>query len=37
MKILIIGTPYSGGEILLNGISKQGYEIFDEPFLQEKN
>ena len=37
MKILIIGTPYSGAKILLNGISKQGYEILDEPFLQEKN
>ena len=34
MKILIIGTPYSGAKILLNGISKQGYEILDEPFLQ---
>ncbi len=35
MKILIIGTPYSGAKILLNGISKQGYEILDEPFYQE--
>ena len=35
MKILIIGTPYSEAKILLNGISKQGYEILDEPFLQE--
>ena len=36
-KILIIGTPYMEAKILLNGISKQGYEILDEPFLQEKN
>ncbi len=32
MKILIIGTPESGANILMNGISKQGYEYLDNPF-----
>ena len=32
MKILVIGTPKSGAKQLVNGISKQGYELFDEPF-----
>ena len=34
MKILIIGTPTSGAKKLMNGISEQGYEFLDEPFLQ---
>ena len=33
MKILVIGTPKSGAKQIVNGISKQGYELFDEPFL----
>ena len=32
MKILIIGTPESGANILMNGISKKGYEYLDNPF-----
>ena len=35
MKILIIGTPKSGAKQMVNGISKQGYEVFDEPFIKE--
>ena len=37
MKILIIGTPKSGTEKLMNGISKQGYEYLDNPFKIKDN
>ena len=35
MKILVIGTPKSGAKQIINGISKQGYELFDEPFIKK--
>ena len=36
MKILIIGTPYSGAKILLNGISKQGWKSWMNHFYKKK-
>lgn len=38
MKILIVGTSRSGTTSLLNGISKQGYSKFSEPYnpIREK-
>ena len=36
MKILIIGTQKSGAQLLMNGISEQGYEYLENPFKIKK-